>query len=643
MPKQPRKAFATNALDTIKKNNKKNGVKGIANRLDNLLYRDSFELHAQKPGWKASDSYRKGDKSKDKAGGSNFRGPTNWEDLGKTDHKFQAKFNDIQSALNSFDKSSIPKGAKNNNNHGSTGDGGVNGTINSTTKATNNMNPNISENNSTSAGSRYPTGVNNYNSTNSTNYSNYTGSGSGGNSGSGGRPSSGGRGNGGSSTTALGARKSGGGGSSSRWYGLNEFTNSSINYASRVPTGMILNPNPDTYYGHSPAYINCGLFFENYTYRWHVLNDPGTSVVRDVNTVAKNYYSEVLNQDVYYAYLHQIEKVRNRNVGKYFTKLSFTKYMDSVIHGLQIYYCLDSILAYDTDANQYNSAMSNLRERISTDVVSEFTNLRRCLERQVMKPEMVNFIRFMFQTFAAHDGKQAPIMKVSYYDMLATDTKIDHLQDPIMIRTIIDQIQTDFTDAFNYISGGYPEYALIGKLPPSTSKAIVSTDFNTWWHNMDVSYPMCDNAGAIVSVQHSKEETDEDSLSHYGVFGDDMDGMLYAASSIFIDTMSENGGYQTGMFRPLFETLDFTDVDKMSAGSLKYYETKSKKFLGSKMNPSVGPNAMIYRSWTEKFSGGEMIPTVHAHIPVGCQRVLAHSVRMLQQSVFEGVRTLIHP
>lgn len=577
------------------------------------------------------------------------------ESLDERDKKFNEKFDSISNIIDAFDKSSIPapKRASKGTTGNKGGDKGSSNNINAT-----NLSKPISEgddsmlNYSNTTGGNYNSSTNHSsipsgNSTNATSYSNFTGSGNyGGFSGSGGSSSNAfggrgagkGRGNGGSSSTALSANGSGG----SRWYGINEFSTGDILYNSNIPSGITFDPNPGFEDGHSQLYISQGSFFNHFKYDWSLPGSP-----RVEGSEIANYYTDVLMQDIYYSYLHQIEKVRNRELGNRFTQEKFIKYIDSVINGLQIYYCLDSIFAYDRDANQFNSGMSYLRERISPDVVSEFANLRRCLEKQVIKPEIVSFIRFMYQNFKFYDGENTSIIRISYYDMLADNVGVDHLKDPSMIRKIINQINADFSGAFSYIAGGFPQYKLFGKLPTSTTKALVNADFNTWWHNHTVSYPQPDETGTSISViNHSKYAVDENSDLYFGVFGNSLDGVIHAASSAWLAAKDD---VQTGIWRPLLRKEEFKDESILNAGSLKFYkpESTSAKFVSTCTDVSSALNAHLYNTVTYDFDTSGENPVVRVneikHIPVGIHRVLAHSIRMMKQSVFEGVRFLIHP
>jgi hypothetical protein len=442
-------------------------------------------------------------------------------------------------------------------------------------------------------------------------------------------------------STALNA-KNGGSGSGSSWYGGNAYSKGPKKLSINVKSGLTLDQNPTNLHGHSSLYVAQGVFFELFEYDWTKLGTLAKCRIEDSTSIPDTYFRQLVTTDIYTEYLHQIEVVRNRDAGRHFTKEKFIKYFDSVVQALQMFYCLDSILSYDSDASKFNAGMLYLRERMSSEVVGEYANLKRCLERQVMKPEIVDFICYMYGNFNMHAGKYAPVIKMSYYDILADfnplDSQVDYLKNPVMIRYLIDQVNEDFSGAFSFMAGGYPQYKLIGKLPSVATEPTTSSDFNTWWHNSDYTWPIIDEEGAIKEVKHSRSAVSATADIYYGVYGDDVNGILHACSSVLIGVAN----HEPGMYRPIYKHREFRDTDKFNSCSLKFYRpnASSAKLVAAKAEYGACASADIYKGWYHKQAD---VVTEMSQVPAGVQRILGHSVESLKQCVFDSVRVLVHP
>lgn len=463
-----------------------------------------------------------------------------------------------------------------------------------------------------------------------------------------------GRGNGSNSSTALSAKSDSYRGGTG-WYGLNEAIMTKIAFSTGIPSGIVLDPDPYHSQGYSQLYFNQGRLCEYYVYDWSKLGGPQESTIRDLTkpTGFMSYYKREMQRHIFDAYLNEVRKSGNRNADRFFEEENFYKYMDSVIQALQIYYCIDSIYAYDKDRTTFNAGLDNIRKRITPEVLTAFTDLRRALERQVMKPEMVNFIRFMYQNFTAWEGENTPIIRLSYNDLLADDieypatdpTITDHLKAENMIYFIIDQMQVDSKNVANYIREALPSYSLEGKLPPSSAKAQYDVNFLTFWHNMSVAYPQAKTDSGFEKIHINDEVNNENTVKYYGLINDDVDGLFHALTSSYVEGKNI---WTPGIFTPIHKESEFRDAQQLNACSLKFFnwDTNSDAQMnGASVSQHSSSNCFIKKSWYYTGEVADSVRQVESVIcrPAFAQPALGHSVIVSQQATFEGVRHLLHP
>lgn len=403
--------------------------------------------------------------------------------------------------------------------------------------------------------------------------------------------------------------------------GTLETLNAPIEWSSGINSGVIVNPNQGYHNHWSPMFITCGSFFPDLELMPADLKD--------------SFFTSILNADVFYDYLRAAENSINRELSSQFAKADFVNYILVTLRAIQIYYCIDSILAYSSDTSNYNPAMDALRNRITPVTISGHLRLKEKLERETMSGVAVNFIRFMYQNFALSEDKGAPIIRISFGELLADDLVNDYLANGSQHTAVIDLMnEAKYTKVSSYIRRSFPDWRI--KLLPSTSEVIYSDQFINFWHNhlntcKQLSTSV-NNPGELLfnmtADAHSQEK-------YYGIEGQELDGMIYACTSIFDTSQTPDHSIHCGLWMPI---TTHTSKQEINNTSVKFYHSNTFKGLDHFKLPVAAllHSAFAYDSVEKSFEV--------RHYPLGNKRLAqVHTITNMKQAISESVRYLLKP
>jgi len=282
----------------------------------------------------------------------------------------------------------------------------------------------------------------------------------------------------------------------------------SFSINSGIDSGVVVNPLQQTTDFYSPLYIQCGRLFSD-----------GTSQ-------KESDLSSLMNNQLFYQYQIIVTSEINYSLAKELTQEKFYDYVRKISYALQLYYMIDSILAYTTHSPNHNMAMTTVRASISSDVSNGHIKLKELLESTPIPPRLLEYIRYMYQNYSFYSVSGSSIIRLSLDDSLCTgeyegglginnDTYFNVINSLIScsnISAILRRIR--------------PNWQV--KMPPSSYEALFDPQFSTFWHNSNIAYQ---DFGSKISKYTISVKGNTESI-YYGIFDDRLDGVIYASCSI---------------------------------------------------------------------------------------------------------------
>jgi len=306
---------------------------------------------------------------------------------------------------------------------------------------------------------------------------------------------------------------------------------------SGIDSGTINNPLQDTTPDYSPLFIQCGQF------------------IPDVDQQKNSTYSKLMGKELFYKYLMLVQSEVNFSMSRNFTEENFYTYIITISKALQLYYMVDSILAFTSHTPNNNIAMTRLRMAINPGIANGHIKLREFLETTPIPPNLLMFIRHMYQNYSFSNVSGSPIIRLSFKDSLCTS----ELKGPLTINgltyasIINDLIGCSITTSI--ISRIRPKWKV--KLPESSYEALYDPQFSTFWHNSNIAY---EDYGSKV-VKYTINCDDYNTPLYYGIFGNRLDGVIYASCSVNV----EHNVMEMGLWRPFSE---FQEMKSMNSSLL---------------------------------------------------------------------------
>lgn len=290
-------------------------------------------------------------------------------------------------------------------------------------------------------------------------------------------------------------------------YPMKEPKTTNIRFNSGIKSGTLVNdreePSSSSY---STLFTLGGTFFESLD--------------------SNSYYSNLL-EDIYYRYLRKVQASVNVNAAKTFTKSKFSEYIYSLSNALQLYYMVESILAYSQNPSNKNEGMLFLRNKFDSNLMSQHERLRRFLITCPIPKKLMEFICYMYSNFSFSNYDNSVIFRLEFRDTLhTTGLVLSELYYDVIISSIF-----DCNEVTSLLLKSIPSLGIID-LDFVSNEVIYDENFLTFWHNSDhtmQSYSNKNNDGYIV---HSRVVENYDEEFPYYQFTDiDIDGIFYACSS----------------------------------------------------------------------------------------------------------------
>jgi hypothetical protein len=138
-------------------------------------------------------------------------------------------------------------------------------------------------------------------------------------------------------------------------------------------------------------------------------NALGTS--SSTTTSQDSYAFKQWENIVFPAYVQYIQ--RNLNYQFTLDEKEFGEYIEAVSDALQLFYTIESIMAYANNPDTVNDAVYSLRAKISASMYNDMYLLKERLEQMVIPPAIHEMIYNLFQNYSMGTVPGAPIVRFS--------------------------------------------------------------------------------------------------------------------------------------------------------------------------------------------------------------------------------------
>lgn len=384
----------------------------------------------------------------------------------------------------------------------------------------------------------------------------------------------------------------------------------SITFSSGLESGLFVNAKEHTTSEYSSLFIMGGHFMPNYNSEMHSIA------------------AEVVGGDIFWDYLTQAEKKINRVISPHFTKSDLDDYIYHVCKGLQVYYMVDSILTYDSEFQNKNTGMAYLRAKMNNKVIDGHLRLKKTLERQAIPPNLLNFIRYMMQNFAFGEAEHSAIYRLSYSDYLSdSGSNGSAFLAGLAHDSVIEQINAS-QQANSYLVRAFPEWEVVS-MPASTTQVLVDPGFRTFWHNSAIGF-----MGSSLEVEYSRTVNTEDQKTYYGMAYDNVDGLIYACSSIYVDDAT-TPRIETGLWQPWKPSNAITET-KDRVGLWHYADSRGIVPID---NRSLAVQSGIHAVPIYDTASWVIENVVHSDM----QLAQVNTINNMRMATNESVRYLLNP
>lgn len=285
-------------------------------------------------------------------------------------------------------------------------------------------------------------------------------------------------------------------------------------------------------------------------------------------TVDKSKFSETLKQILFYPILTSIQKRVNYRSDQDFSEQKMLRYFESLCSALQLFYCVDSVVAYSTDVNNLNPGMANLRSKISADILSQHENLRRMLLSCPIPRNLISFIAYAYQTFKFSENSDSPLYKLEFRSIFH-DSSLYNLT-PQYYDVVIGELMND-TRTIALLNATFKNMRM-NELIPSCKDPIYDENFMSMWYNSNTSY--IKNG----KIKYRREVNNQSQTRYYGHFCEnDVDGIFFSACTFF---NIQTGTLEPGLWVPI---ADQKVYDSCTNGrqkcSLLCYDSTISEFI----------------------------------------------------------------
>jgi hypothetical protein len=380
-----------------------------------------------------------------------------------------------------------------------------------------------------------------------------------------------------------------------------------------IDSGTLINPLQGPTKEFTPVLIQCGVLMPN-------LKDGS-----DDN------FGQLVNSEIYFKYKILVQAEITNSFASFFTEENFYKILGTLSEALQLYYMIDSILAYTSVSPNVNIAMYKLRMAITPEIAAGHAKLGEFLRTCAIPPKMLEFIRYMYQNFTFSDTEGSTIIRLSYKDSLCTAEKdgllnIDeNTYEDIFVKLV------NSSETISIMKKIKPSW--VNDLPSSSYELMCDPQFSTFWHNSNISYESLQTK----KVHYTITVNNQSDLLYYGIFDNRLDGLIYACASV-TEVRGQDRIQQNGLWVPFDEFLNRNSI----TSSLLYYD--SDGLIRSVQSYQHRYASMIHAApYVERDQQGHMEYVATQVGYAGAAIPQLHSLVNTSQAVTRSVNWLLDP
>lgn len=305
-----------------------------------------------------------------------------------------------------------------------------------------------------------------------------------------------------------------------------------IDLVTGVRSGLIVNPGEP---------VNDEDYSDLYLMGGHLLKKDAvaTSFKEYIETVVFPYVQTSVQFSLNYSY-----------------ELTLTQFNDwfyALTKALELYYTLDSIIAFNDNKLNTNRGTRKMRTKITSGMRLRLNLLRDILGKQPIPPRVLHLVRYMYQHFKFSSLPGAPVYRLvpgNLYNELASygdcDSYINRLSEETVKNVTTELIS--HSAVYNKIYQALPEWHVPNNcMPPSCNEAYYDSSFRTFWFNATTTYV------AGTTLKYCRQDDDPGNF-RYWLYTNNYDGVFFAMSS-FNKTGEE--GTRPGIWVP---TIDYSAV-----------------------------------------------------------------------------------
>lgn len=257
------------------------------------------------------------------------------------------------------------------------------------------------------------------------------------------------------------------------------------------------------------------------------------------------------------------------NISTVFTDVKIREAFNAVLYALQIYYFHMSIDTYHSDPANKNEGMIYLRQQFTPAVLEALSLLGRRLMDTPVPPKLYEYVRYLNGNYYSGVNQGSPMIKICPLPFNQTSGAII---DEAAISTANSGLQA-YNDVFALLRRAVPQWTPKMLLDVPVNPAYDS-NFTTLFANL----PFSVTPAIATFTKYPKVATEDENIS-YNSFINELDGVIYASTSVSLDGAT----YTPGLMTPVGSGTTYGN-SRMSyyevSGVKKFYPVRNFSFLG---------------------------------------------------------------
>jgi hypothetical protein len=256
----------------------------------------------------------------------------------------------------------------------------------------------------------------------------------------------------------------------------------------------------------------------------------------------------------------------NLNYSYQLTINDFENWFYSLTLALEIYYTLDSVIAFNDNRENTNSGCRTMRGRISSQTRLRLNLLRDVLGKQPIPPKVLHLVRYMYQHFKFSELPGSPIYRLvpgnTFNDGASPSNEpyFGKLTEGMIIQVTTNL--TSFSPTYNKIYQAIPEWHVPNScMPPSCNEAYYDAGFRTFWFNAGMTFKVGNETKFTRTLNQGQS-------FRYWLYTNNFDGVYFAMSSF---NKTNEPGVRPGIWSPVISYMRVNE-NKDQCSALCYQE-----------------------------------------------------------------------